>query len=219
MLISILDLETTGLDPGTDEVIEVGAVLYCTKHRAIVQQVSTLFAVQENQAQDVNGISVELSKQVVRADLSVDVIDCMITESAYIVAFNSDFDESFASCLELTDRPWSDAAAIRYPKPSNSRSLIALCVAHGIPVVSAHRALDDCRLLAALLGTVPDLDTEIVRAARPRVLVQALVDYGDRQLAKDHGFRWDGAQKMWLKKMAPEDISELPFRAVEVEEF
>jgi len=224
MLISIVDVETTGLSPATDEVIEVGAVLYSVEHRAIVQQVSTLLPVISNPAEEVNGISAGLADLCASPeprDAALDLLRWFNSESEYLVAFNSDFDQQWFNGSVLPDWSvngwWADAAAIRYPKPSTSRSLVALCVAHGIPVVSAHRALDDCRLLAALLGTVDDLAGELARAARPKVLVRALVGYDGREAAKAAGFYWNrDVPKDWARRMPIEDAGELPFEVVEV---
>jgi DNA polymerase-3 subunit epsilon len=71
--------------------------------------------------------------------------------------------------------------------------------------------------LAELLGKVPDLEAELARAARPKVLVKALVGYGDRQMAKDHGFHWNNpVPNAWAKRMPLEDAEELPFEVVEI---
>lgn len=224
MLCTLIDLETTGLDPATDEVIEVGAILYSVEHRAVLQQVSTLLPVRSNGAEDINGIGVEVAG-IVTTDLSdaaLKTIEEMVLKSQYCTAFNSDFDrqwfgQSGERFLLNIPIPWSDAAAIRYPRPSNSRSLVNLCLAHDIPVVSAHRALDDCRLLAELLGKVPDLEAELERAARPKVLVRALVGFEGKDAAKAAGFYWDReVPRAWAKRMPAEDAGELPFDVVEV---
>jgi len=44
----------------------------------------------------------------------------------------------------------------------------------------------------------------------------ALVSYEDRQKAKDAGFRWDGEQRRWLRKMREYQVSELKFDVREV---
>lgn len=225
MLISIVDLETTGLDPATDEVIEVGAILYSVEHRAVLQQVSTLLpiAAELNAQEHTNGINVAMSRLTGQecVESALDLLRWFKAESQHLVAFNSDFDQRWFNGSVLPDWDvngwWSDAAAIRYPRPSHKRDLVSLCLAHGIPVVSAHRALDDCRLLAELLGKVPNLEAELARAARPKVLVRALVPYEDRGRAKDAGFIWDKlVPRAWAKRMPWEDAKLLPFEVIEV---
>jgi DNA polymerase-3 subunit epsilon len=221
MLIAILDCETTGLDPETDAVIEVAAILYDTQHREILQQVSTLLLVEANPAEEINGIPPELPRMVADdlANAALEVVFEMACKSAYLVAFNSDFDQQFCDKENLFGglaKPWADAAAIQYPRQSTKRDLVNIALANGIPVVNAHRALDDCRLVADLLGKVPDLEYQLARAARPKATVIALVSYDDRHLAKDAGFVWDSlVSKAWAKRMPLEDAEALPF-AVEV---
>ena len=221
MLITILDVETTGLDPETDAVIEVAAILYDTQHRAILQQVSTLLPVAANPAETVNGISLDMVNASNNhawdsQDSITDAIVEMMEDSAYIVAFNSDFDQSFIETMGDTawqvETPWADAAAITYPRMGHKRDLVNIALANGIPIVNAHRALDDCRILAELLSKVPDLDEQLARAARSKATVKALVSYNQRDLAKAAGFIWDAiVPRAWAKRMPLEDAEALPF--------
>ena len=61
MLITLIDVETTGLDPNTAEVAEVGAILFDTKTAEILQQVSTLLPIKSNPAEHINGIRVDVA--------------------------------------------------------------------------------------------------------------------------------------------------------------
>ncbi len=221
MLITILDAETTGLNPETDAVIEVAAILYSVEHRAILQQVSTLLPVAANPAETVNGISLDMVDASSNhawdsQDSITDAIVEMMEDSAYIVAFNSDFDQSFIETMGSpawqVETPWADAAAIAYPRQSTKRDLVNIALANGVPIVNAHRALDDCRILAELLSKVPDLEVQLALAARPKATVIAMVGYNDRHLAKDAGFVWDSlVSKAWAKRMPLEDAEALPF--------
>ena len=53
----ILDTETTGLNAEVDQVLEVGAILFCVPQRAVLAQLSFLLPVEDNAAQALNGIS------------------------------------------------------------------------------------------------------------------------------------------------------------------
>lgn len=200
MLITILDTETTGLDPAKDKVIEIGAVLYSTEHRASVQEISTLIPTELNPATAINGLEPALTQAVTSDILNPvkAVLGAMLKASEYAVAFNSDFDSAF---LPWITRPWSDAAAIAYPRAGHKKDLVNLALNHGIPLIGAHRALEDCRILAALLSKVPDLDYQLRQAARPKTIVRALVSYEERDLAKQHGFAWNAiVPNAWAKK-------------------
>jgi hypothetical protein len=87
---------------------------------------------------------------------------------------------------------------------------------HGIPIVDAHRALDDCRTLTRLLSLVPNLEEELKRASRPKVLVKSL-EGKPGTLSKMHGFKWNSIiPYSWAKYIPEEDIESLPFRVIKV---
>jgi DNA polymerase-3 subunit epsilon len=52
----------------------------------------------------------------------------------------------------------------------------------------------------------------IAHAMRPRVRVQALVSYDDREKAKGAGFMWDGGTKMWTREVPVDELAALPFK-------
>lgn len=221
MLITIIDLETTGFDPNTDSVAEIAAVLVSVEHREILQQVSTLLPVRENGAIAINGIEPDVTQLIAHRgcySAPLQAIRDILNASDYAVAFNSDFEEAWfdaGSVPRIVDKyNWSDAATYRYPSPSQSRSLVNLCVAHRIPIVRAHRGLDDCLLTWELMQTCSELEAEIVRGAQPKVLVKALVSFAQKDLAKAAGFHWDKADlvpRAWAKRALPDELEDLPF--------
>jgi DNA polymerase-3 subunit epsilon len=107
----------------------------------------------------------------------------------------------------MDDLPWD----------GHSRKLVEIALAHGVGVSSAHRALTDVDVMARLLTRLrergADLPALFRRAARPKALFYAVVPYERRQVAKDHGFRWDEAKhgKNWFRTMPVEDAAALPF--------
>ena len=148
----------------------------------------------------------------------------MVGESIAMVAHNASFDASFINhdthhrgYLEAAARkPWvCSMRHIEFPKKSPDRKLTSIALAHGVGIVSAHRAMSDCDILARLFTRVHEMGhdlNELMRLAmRPRVIVQALVDYHDRQKAKDAGFDWDGDSKTWTKEVVKEDWQKTGF--------
>jgi DNA polymerase-3 subunit epsilon len=225
--ILILDVETTNLDPATGEVVEVGSILYSVEHRAVLQQVSTLLLLRSAPKEDcnpVNGIPYALCREMDRdfESAAIDLLEEMSFKVDFFVAFKSDFDRQWFDGVLMPDwqeMRWSDAMAIRYPKPSHSRSLVNLCLAHDIPVVSAHRALTDCQLLAQLLGKVENLEWELERAAQPKDLVRAIISREDNGVAKEWGFVWDDIiEGYWCRNVLPGDLDGCPFPIDKVED-
>lgn len=169
----VIDVETTGLDPKTEQIIEVGAVLYSIEHRTIVSAMSTL--------------------------------------AARLPWVCSKFD-------------------IAWPRSRAGASCVEMALAHGVPVVSAHRALTDCMLIAKTCEAVQneghDLGAMIAKALRPKVTVIAetpkpwdmpeaeWTNLKGRLLAS--GFQFVNERKAWVGRVAKDDIAALGFRVREV---
>jgi DNA polymerase-3 subunit epsilon len=210
----IVDLETTGLDPEKDRVIEVGMVVYSIEHQTTLRQFSTLLRSDGNPAESVNRIPASALADATDAHAEsylrgeVGLIDCLVSHRA---AFDSKWVRDFG-------KPWlCTMEDFKWPRATrDGQSLVSLALDHGIGVSSAHRALTDCQLIAALFDRMDDLPAMFSHAMRPKSLFRAMVSYDDRELAKAAGFRWDAVSKEWTRSMAIEDATKLPFRVVEV---
>lgn len=220
-LVAIVDTETSGLDPATGELLEVAYAVYSLEH-GLVSAGSVLVAAEANAASGVNGIALELVQDhgVSRSIASTWVGGASL-EADTIVAHNADFDRQWLP--ELHDRPWiCTCNDVTWPEPVQSRSLTSIALAHGVGVVDAHRALTDVmtivRLFDALRKRGVDLAALLAQGLRPKATFRALVSYDDREKAKAAGFRWEGATKSWLRKMAIEDAKTLPFKVQQMEQ-
>lgn len=138
------------------------------------------------------------------------VLESWLPHAGAIVAHNADFDRQWFPDL---GKPWlCTMSDFKWPLATkDGGSLIHLALDHGIGVSSAHRALTDCQLIAALFDRMDDLPGMFAQAMRPKAVFRALVSYDDRELAKQAGFKWDGVTKQWTRRMAIEDAALLPF--------
>lgn len=214
----ILDCETTGLDPATDSLCEVGAILFSVEHRAVIQQVSFLLPIEANPVQHINGISPELASW--RAPLhALPLFLEMASVSDAFLAHNAAFDRQWIDpqlTPALRSIPWiCTCEGIRWPGLRLNPSLTDLALAHGVPVWAAHRALTDCIYLAQVLERDPDLEAHLLQGLEPRRLVVAQVSYDQREQAKAAGFRWDPTTKQWSRRCSQSEIDELPFAVVD----
>ncbi|WP_026463514.1 3'-5' exonuclease [Adhaeribacter aquaticus] len=156
--ITILDFETTGLDPDKDRVIEIGAM------RVIDGDVKMEFNCIVNPegvklseyAAKVNNISEEQLANGTNQRLAMALLRNIIGDSV-IIAHNAAFDLSFLhhSYNRLGGQPLTNpflctrtVAAFRYPFP---HSLESLCSRMGIVNETAHRALSDVKATYQLL--------------------------------------------------------------------
>jgi predicted DnaQ family exonuclease/DinG family helicase len=168
-----LDLETTGLDPAACDIIEVGAVRFENGQPAA--EFSSL--VRTDQPLDpfitqLTGIS---STDLVHAPRFADLADDLLSfiGAAPLVGQNLDFDLSFlraqghddglrdARFFEFKNATVADTAMfarIFWPELP-SFSLSGLTRTFGVPLQSAHRALDDARacgnVLAHMIAALP----------------------------------------------------------------
>jgi DNA polymerase-3 subunit epsilon len=214
----IVDTETTGLNPPQSSVIELGAILYSVEHRCVLQQMSTLLPVcGDNLAQKINKISAEASRADYEVSLALALFQQWLNCADYLVAHNAEFDRQWFGyeSLPVVAKPWlctyDDFSWAKVSKPG--LSLVNLALEHGIGVSSAHRALTDCQLIAALFDRVENfealLSKAIARSQEPKVYVVAQVNYEDRHLAKAKGFRWNQlVQKKWAKNIRESELRE-----------
>ena len=232
-LIAIIDIETTGLNPTTDEVIEIGCVLFSLSHKTVLQQLSTLVPVSfdVNPVEHLNGISAGAANSMYYLQHVFPVesaIKELVKNSDAVVAHNASFDRSFIGpYLHEVDRPkvsWIDSRAITWPRANRQGcNLVELALAYGIPVWSNHRALTDCQLLAHIIQREPDAARLLARELEPKVWVtwrSTPADKAGHAVARAAGFRWNDkacpVDKVWSRQMHADDVEGLPFEAVVV---
>lgn len=213
--ILILDTETSGLDSAKDHLIEVGLVRWSVEHRTTLASLSWLVQAPENPAQAINGIPPAILVHGQRPEWVRGVV-AEWASAADAIAAHNDFDRQWFPEL---GKPWIDTAwDIDWPRALNaeSRKVHALCLAHGLAVLDAHRALPDCQLLARLLERVAELGHDVGllldRAMRPKVKIVSLAPFEQKDVVKQHGFRWSPEERLWWRMMPPEDVAALPFR-------
>jgi DNA polymerase-3 subunit epsilon len=212
----ILDTETTGLNPATDSLVEVGAILFSVPHRAVIQQLSFLLPCTENPAQHVNGIAPGLTTQT-NYSPALELLTDMAAGADAFLAHNAEFDRQWIEPMLLHPLPWiCTCEGIRWPGLRLNPSLTDLALSYGVPVWAAHRALTDCTYLAHVLQRDPELERHLIQGLEPRRLVIAQVSYDQREQAKTAGFRWDPAAKQWSRRCSQSEIDELGFAVVEV---
>lgn len=173
-----LDLETTGLDPRSDAIIEVGAVRF--EGNRVVDEFSTLINPGRQIPEFITGLT-GISNEMVRQSPSIrDILpelDSFIGD-APILGHNIQFDLSFLKKFNLFDLNESidtyELASVLIPSASRY-NLGALGQQLGIPLPATHRALDDARVTAAAYQKLvaiamelpPELVAEIVRYCEP----------------------------------------------------
>jgi len=173
-----LDIETTGLDPSADAVIEIGARRF--DGARVENEFTTLVNPGRHIPEFITGLT-GISDEMVRQAPSIrDVLDelaAFIGDSP-ILGHNIQFDLSFFKkykLFELNERiDTYEMAAVLMPSASRY-NLGSLGQQLGVALPATHRALDDARathgvfvrLFAQARELPPDLLAEIVRDSEP----------------------------------------------------
>jgi DNA polymerase-3 subunit epsilon len=188
----------------------------------MIRSYSALVAAPANEAEHVNGIPAEVlrSDDVRPRQDVIRVVKHMVQGCAAIMSHGADFDRKWLPELKL---PWiCSMDDIEWPCRSSNRALSTIAIAHGVGVVSAHRALDDVMTLVRLLERVElygvRLEELLARAMRPKTTIRSCQPFEQNDLARAAGFRFDSERKMWIKRIAAEDLAtaEFPFRIQEL---
>lgn len=221
MKLALYDVESTGLDPATDVAIEVAIVLYDTKHAAPVATYASLIQHGSNAAEATNRIPVAMLADAPTRDRVWPRVAGAFQQADVICAHNADFDRSMTPESVASLKPWADTCTdMVWPKASKrGEGLVSLALSHGVGVASAHRALADVMTMALLFQRVQelghDVDAMVAHALRPKVRVIGKQSRDQNDIAKAHGFRWDGERYEWWRNMPREDIAGLPFAVKE----
>ncbi len=154
-----LDLETTGLDPNRDQIIEIGAVRF--KDGRIEEEWSTLVNPGRSIPKEITQLTNITNSMVAGAPPIAGVIDELIAfiGDDTIVGHNVSFDIAFlhnqgAAENNLAADTYELAAVLL---PTSSRyNLGSLCSDHNILLKEAHRALDDARATGELFFALMD---------------------------------------------------------------
>ena len=219
----IVDLETTGLDPNKDQVLEVAACLFSVEHREILQSVCFLIPCEgENPVEHINHIKADLTRVTTPWRSSMQLLIEMIASADAMLAHNSAFDSAWfgKGKLPTVHIPWLCTMQDFDFGCRGAAGLRDLAANHGVAIVKAHRALADCELVAGVLSTREDLDELMEHAVAPKITVVAKVTFERKQEAKDRNFKWNPTKRRWQKKMTFDQYStlEFPFLTVVIDD-
>lgn len=222
----IIDTETNGLDPKVCQAIEVACVLFDVTHNAVIATFATLIEAASNEVEHINRIPAHLLENAMSADEAWSRVEGFAVAADCFVAHNAPFDRNFTPKEVARLKPWvCTMTELKYPEPYSSKSLTSICLAHGIPIIGAHRALTDVDLIVRLFQRLAErgidvgvMLTEALSQQVPKALIQALVSFEAKDAAKAAGFTWRPPPlKRWEKRMTLEDAKKLPFKTRVIE--
>jgi DNA polymerase-3 subunit epsilon len=212
---AILDLETTGLDPNVDRAIEVAVMLFDVQHaQGVASFASLIRGAPSNEAYAINHIPPAMLPEARDPDEVWQAVRWIIAPAQIIIVHNAAFDRQFTPDL---GRPFvCSENDIVYPGRARGGALASLALSFGLGVASAHRAMVDVDTLSRILTRLAEmghsLESVLLRAMRPKVRCHSLAPFGQKEIVKAAGFRWNLEEKVWWRDMPLEDAEVLPFK-------
>jgi len=229
MLILGVDVESTGLDVENDRIIEIGWAIWDTERKKPLKMVSELIREDHRipltqEIKDITGILPEdIDKFGTTAYRTLTEFVADRTIVGAIVAHNGhNFDYKLIQNEGLRHKiVASDYNAVlvdtMYDLPpkayGKSSSLTYMAADHGFINPFPHRALTDVLTMLKLVSLYPFQEI-LDRAKSPRMVVRGCVNFDNKDLAKEQGFRWQEVgdmkfDKCWVKIVKQCDLEVL----------
>lgn len=214
MIIQGLDFETTGLDQRTDEVTEIGSILWDVGRKCPLDIVSLLISEPTKlpltaHIVELTGITDQMITEygIPLATALTILLPRMERADAVMVHGGLNLDRGMLkkSCerygLAFPDKVWMDTQIdLPVPDKIKTRNLTHMAAEHGILNPFAHRALFDTITMLRMASNY-DMEQAFHGAQTPVISVKAEVDFNGKEDAKSHGYFWHGPSKTWHKEI------------------
>jgi DNA polymerase-3 subunit epsilon len=221
-----LDLETTGLDPSRDEIIEFGMVPFTYTLDGRIVDVGEPFG---RLRQPNNPIPLEVVALTGITDAMVhgesiepSEIEAIVVPAALIVAHNAAFDRRFAErfCSIFITKPWAcSMSEVPWTEEGFDGTKLTYLLSQCGLFFDGHRAVDDCFAAIELLSRplpksgVPALSKLLDAARKPIFRIWAENSPFDlKDVLKSRGYRWNadqnGKPRCWYYDAEEENLEE-----------
>ena len=213
----IIDLETTGIDPLTDEIIEVGIMEFSFDDEDFTQlpRPSTVYSeLSEPNAplnefiKNLTGLSdVDLKGRSINWEL----IRNKLEAADFVIAHNAEFERSFLSNVEelksLPQKIWAcSMTQIKWiTKGSSSRALKYVAADQGFLNPFPHRAPFD--VITTFKVIERNLEELILNALSPVIEIRAIgADFETKDILKKRGYHWNASERVWMTNISERQL-------------
>ena len=215
-----IDIETTGLSPDNDNIIELGAVVWDTEVDKPVAMMNHLLSIGDKKLSNkiiklTNITDIDLDTFGIDEIAALNELLKLAEKCDYMVAHNgNDFDKKFIDNAlnkhDLTlDKPWIDTLYdVPYSEDITSKKLTNLASHYDCSTEFAHRALFDVLMMLQVCSYF-DWQDIIELQKITTITMIANVDYDDRDKAKSEGFYFDRKTKKWKKNIKESKLNNL----------
>ena len=207
----VIDVETTGLDPAADEIVELAMLPFRYRADGTICHVGAPYRSLRQPSRpippEMTAIHGLTDEMVAGHQIDPEEVGALIADAAPIIAHHADFDRRFCERLipEFCDRPWACSwAQIDWRSEGfDSASLGYLAFANGF-FYDGHHAETDCAALLELLGRplpvsgVSVLARLLETGRKPTYRIYAENSpFELKDTLKRRGYSWNPDQKVW----------------------
>lgn len=215
-----LDVETTGLDPRRDKIIELAMVPFTYTVDGRVNRVYRPFAALEDPGvpipKPIQELTTITDEMVAGKSIDDGEVGELFGAADLVIAHNARFDRPFvdrrfpslpatAWACSAMEVPWKRAGI-------EGRKLEYIAYRFGV-FFEGHRAEIDCHVGVHILAqTLPGTDhtalSALLQSARTPSIVLYAVDspFEAKDRLKARGYRWDGSRKVWWSSLTPDEV-------------
>jgi DNA polymerase III alpha subunit (gram-positive type) len=217
-----VDIETTGLSPDNDNIIELGAVVWDTEVDKPIAMMNHLIAIGDkklsNKIITLTGITdIDLDSFGIGEKVALTELLKLAEKCDYIVAHNGNkFDRLFIdnalNKYDISlDKPWIDTVYdVPYHEGIKSKKLTDLAIHYNCSTNYAHRALFDVLMMLDICSYY-DWQDIIELQKIPMITIVANVSYEELEKAKSEGFYFDRNTKQWKTNMKESKLDSLSY--------
>jgi DNA polymerase-3 subunit epsilon len=211
----LLDVETTGLDPVRDEIIELAMVKFDYRADGTIVRVSDVFTSFQEPSKpippgivDLTGITDEI---VAGQRIDDGAVAAFVENAGIVIAHNANFDRKFAERYWglFQHKAWGcSATEVDWRRHGFDGSRLGYLLAGAGFFHQAHRAVDDCHALLEILALeLPALGKTALAALLERARKKTMRIWAEqspfelKDELKRRGYRWcdgsEGRLKSW----------------------
>ena len=211
----IIDLETTGLDPNKDRIIEIGLLSFVTDAENEPSVIETYSGLEDPGME----ISAEVTKitglnsSILRGHkIRWEIVREILSSGSIVIAHNAAFDRAFMERrpeMAGLDFHWGCSAKhINWSAHGHrTRALNYLAADLGFVNPFAHRALFDCATTFRIIS--PKLQELVERSYMREYLISAVgAPFEVKDLLRTRGYRWNAEQRVWAKGVFEDELQQ-----------
>jgi DNA polymerase-3 subunit epsilon len=212
---AIVDVETTGLNPKEDKIIEIGLIIFGVQGNDGPMVVHAYGGLQDpGMVLDPKIIKITGIKDEYLKGQKIDWVHVRswLEKVSIVIAHNADFDRSFLHGVsELRDLKLHWGCSQRHidwrKHGFASLALNYLAADHGFVNPFAHRALFDCATTMRLIS--PYLEELTKRSYERQIYIKAVgAAYESKDLLRSRGYQWDPNERVWSRMVFASDLEE-----------